>query len=233
MTEPPPASPASPQFAAPDRARPSGAGRCGRAWTVLLLTTLLALAADLGSKWLAFRTVAGVPVEVRREEVMAVAAADPRAVGSLIPPHPPVVVVPHLLEFTLVLNPGAVFGMGPGQRWFFIGFTAVALAFGFWMFAKWTRPRDHAAHVGIGLLIGGGLGNLYDRLVHGVVRDFLHPLPGVKWPFGLRPLGGNGEIWPYVSNVADAFLLIGIAILLVYLWRRERSERAAAATAGA
>lgn len=220
----PPPAPAPPQ--PPEPASSPCAGRSRRAWIILLITVLLSLVADLASKHFAFKHVAGMPVEVRRDEVMAIAATDPRAVGSLIPLHRPVVVVPHLLEFTLVLNPGAVFGMGPGQRWFFVCFTAAALAFGLWMFSRWTRAGDDAAHIGIGMLIGGGLGNLYDRLVYGVVRDFLHPLPGVHWPFGLRPLGGSGEIWPYVSNVADALLLVGIAILLIYLWRRERAERA-------
>ncbi len=214
---------------------PHGAGRGSapaersrRAWLVLLIATAASVGLDLGSKWLAFERVAGTPVHVTREDVTAISASDARNVGMLIPPHEPVVAIPGVLEFTLVLNPGAVFGMGPGQRWFFVGFTAIALGFGVWMFAKWTRARDHWAHAAIGMLLGGGLGNLYDRLAIGVVRDFLHPLPGLKWPFGLRPLGGNGEIWPYVSNVADALLLVGIVILLGYLYRREREERAAA-----
>jgi signal peptidase II len=121
-----------------------------------------------------------------------------------------------------VLTPGAVFGMGPGQRWFVIGFTLLALGFGMLMFAKWTTASDRFAHIAIGLLIGGGLGNLYDRLTLGCVRDFLHPLPGWKWPRGWT-LAGTNEVWPYVSNLADLFLLIGILMLLLHLWRRDRA----------
>jgi len=58
-----------------------------------------------------------------------------------------------------VLNPGAVFGIGPGQRGFFVGFTVLALVFA-WSCRQVddrARPIRHAA---IGLLIGGGLGNL-------------------------------------------------------------------------
>lgn len=190
-----------------------------RAWTVLLLALLGSLIADLGSKALAFRYVAGHPVSVSREEVLAV--ADPRLTNALIPPHPPVVVVPGVLDLTLVLNPGAVFGTGPGWRWFFVGFTVVAIAFAGLMFARWSGPNDRWVHAGIGMLVGGGLGNLYDRLMYACVRDFLHPLPGVKWPFGLR-LFGRDEVWPYVSNIADALLLVGIGILLVFLWRHDR-----------
>jgi signal peptidase II len=196
------------------------------AWITLLAVTLLSIAVDLVSKHLAFYYVADKPLVVERAHVMAVSSADPRMVNSLVPRHEPVVVIPDLLHFTLVLNPGAVFGIGPGQRWFFIAFTVVALAFGLLMFAKWTTARDRWAHAAIGLLIGGGLGNLYDRLVYGCVRDFIHPLPDWKWPGGFS-VRGNTAIWPYVSNVADLLLLIGIAILLVHLWRKDRSEAAA------
>jgi len=103
-----------------------------------------------------------------------------------------------------VLNPGAVFGIGPGQRGFFVGFTVLALVFGMVMFAKWTTAARPIRHAAIGLLIGGGLGNLYDR--PGLrVRARLHPsAPDVHV--------ASREIWPYVSNLADLFLLIGIVM---------------------
>jgi len=188
---------------------------------LLLIVTVLALVADLASKHLAFHYVLDQPFKLLRAEVMQRAAQDPRLINTLIPSHEPVVVIPEVLNFTLVLNPGAVFGIGPGQRWFFVAFTVVALGFGLMMFAKWTTSRDRAAHAAIGLLIGGGLGNLYDRLTYACVRDFIHPLPGWTWPGGFT-IRGTTVIWPYVSNVADALLLVGIAILLVYLWRKDR-----------
>lgn len=193
----------------------------------MLIAMIAAIAVDLASKNWAFRTIADEPVIVEREAVLAISREDPRLVNTLIPRHDPMVVIPRLLEFTLVLNPGAVFGVGPGKRFFFVGFTLLALAFGLGMFAAWTTPRDRSAHIAIGLLLGGGLGNLYDRLVFGCVRDFLHPLPGWMWPGGWKPFGGTGEIWPYVSNVADLLLLIGIVTLMAYLWKRDRSERPA------
>ncbi len=200
------------------------------AWIILLVTVALALVADLASKSMAFASVAGDPVTISRAEVLN-PERDPRLINELIPPHPPMTVVPRLLEFTLVLNPGAVFGIGPGQRFFFIGFTGVALAFGLWIFSTWTTPRDRLAHAAIGLVLAGGIGNLYDRTVFGCVRDFIHPLPGLLWPGGWKPLGGNGEVWPYVSNVADLELLIGIGVLLVFLWRRDSAKAAKASEA--
>ena len=75
------------------------------------------------------------------------------------------------------------------------------------------------------LIIAGGIGNLYDRIRFACVRDFIHPLPHVKLPFGLTWPSGDPHLWPYVSNVADALLLIGIGLLLFRLWRND-SQRA-------
>jgi signal peptidase II len=204
--------------------RPAGADRPARAsvsaWVVLALVGLVGLAVDLATKSLAFERVAGVPVVIEREQVLSLMADDPRSIGRLIPPHDPVQALPGLLEFTLVLNPGAVFGMGPGQRWFFKLFTLVAIGFSLWMFWAWMRRSDRLAQAAIGLLLAGGLGNFYDRWTFGCVRDFLHPLPGWQWPGGLAPFGSR-EVWPYVSNVADAWLIVGIAVLFVFLWRHD------------
>lgn len=189
------------------------AWRSGGAWAVMLAVLALGLATDLGSKWAAFRYMSDRPVVVERENVLS---SDD--LSWLLPQPPPrVTIVPKALDLTLVLNRGAVFGMGAGRRWFFIAFTAGAIVFALWMFGAWTTTRSRMAHVAIGLLLAGGLGNLYDRLVYACVRDFLHPLPGVKWP-------GGADVWPYVSNIADLWLLVGIGILMGYLWKGGKRE---------
>lgn len=200
----------------------TGAGRSAwhspRAWAVLLVATALLLAIDLVSKDIAFRRIAGAPVTVLRADVLA---GGP--LYRLIPPHEPVVVIPRVLEFTLVLNPGAVFGLGAGQRVMFIVFTVGAFGFALWMFRAWTGPRDHIAHLGLALLLSGGLGNLYDRILLGCVRDFIHPLPRVVLPFNWSYPWSSGaaarEVWPYVSNLADLFLIFGIVLLVAHTWR--------------
>lgn len=193
--------------------------RTPAAWATLLGIAALGLTLDLATKWLAFRTIAGQPVVIEREQVLRVSAAG-RSLQSLVPHHEPVIVIPGVLNLTLVLNPGAVFGIGAGHRWFFITFTLAALGVALWMFAAWTRPHQRWAHAALGLLIAGGLGNLYDRLRFACVRDFLHPLPDLRFPFGWRmPLTGEDNVWPYVSNLADLLLLIGIGMLMWFLWR--------------
>ncbi len=188
---------------------PALAMRSRRAWIVFLVAIVLSLAVDLVTKYLAFEHLAEQPVHISREEVL-----ESRDLGMLLPrPAPRVVVIPGLLDLTLVLNPGAVFGLGAGQRWFFIIFTIVAVGAVTWIFCRGTGPRDTLGHIAAGLVIGSGLGNLYDRVKYACVRDFLHPLPQARWP-------GGKPIWPYVSNVADALLLVGIVGLLLFSWRR-------------
>ncbi|MEM9167121.1 MAG: signal peptidase II [Planctomycetota bacterium] len=187
------------------------AWRSPRAWVLLIGVLVVGLVLDLVTKYAAFRHVADVPVTVNRDEVMQTSN-----LATLIPRHEPVTVIPSLLEWTLVLNPGAVFGIGAGKRWLFVGFTAAALVLGLSMFALWTRRRHTLAHASLGLLLAGGLGNLYDRLVYACVRDFIHPLPGVRI--------GSWEVWPYVSNVADALLIIGIIGLMIHLWRADPDD---------
>lgn len=197
------------------------AWRSRGAWITLLLIATIGLTADLLSKYVAFERVAGTPVTVVKSEVEAAVRAGGASVAALIPPHEDVRVIPGVLSFKLVLNTGAVFGAGQGKRWLFVVFTGVAFAFALWLFALRTEARDRVAHVAIALVLSGGLGNLYDRLRYACVRDFIHPLPGWRLPFGLRWPGGSDELWPYVSNVADKLLLLGIAVLLVVLWRED------------
>lgn len=196
--------------------------RSPRAWATLLGVAVLGAASDLYTKALAFAHIAADPVRVDRQIVLAHPPDQINA--AIIPPHQPVGVIPYVLEFRLVLNPGAVFGVGPGKRWFFVTFTVLAVCAALWMFARWTTAKDRWSHAALGLVLAGGLGNLYDRLVHGCVRDFLHPLPGVHLPFGIAWPSGDTEVWPWVSNIADAWLLIGIGILMVRAWRSGPDE---------
>ena len=210
------------------RATERSAAKSPGAWALFLAVTAIGLFVDLWTKYLAFGRLAPDPVRIDREAVIELTRSD-RSLAALIPDHTPTVVVPHLLEFTLVLNRGAVFGLGAGQRWVFVVFTVVAVGIGLWAFARWTTARDRLVHVLIALVLAGGLGNLYDRLKYASVRDFLHPLPGVKYPFGISTPWSGRDIWPYVSNVADAFLLIGIIGLMFTLMKSDKPRKNAAA----
>ncbi|MEE3001664.1 MAG: signal peptidase II [Planctomycetota bacterium] len=202
----------------PSKDRP--AWRSGRAWLVLLLVMVFGLALDLGTKSWSFHSVADHPVVIDRTALINNANYQP------IPPHESVVLVPgRILNLHLVLNSGAVFGIGAEKRGFFIGFTLVALGVCFWIFTRWMSERSTMAHVGLGLVLAGALGNLWDRLIFGRVRDFLHLFPDRHLPFNWSWPGGNPELFPWVFNCADVMLLTGMGLLLIHLHMSDRRKK--------
>lgn len=202
------------------RTTPQPAYRSPLAWVLLLGVLIVGLALDISTKYWSFAAVADSPVELNREQLLADRSYNP------IPYHDGVRVLPgRLLDFRLVINRGAVFGLGADQRAFFIVFTLTALVVGLVVFSKFTTSRSHLAHVALGLVIAGGVGNLYDRIVYGVVRDFLHMLPGWQLPFGWRWPGNNPEIFPWIFNIADVMLLTGMALLMIHINLSDRRKQ--------
>lgn len=199
------------------------AWRSPRAWIIMLLVVGLGLAADLISKDWAFETVAGDPVVLDYEDVVSGKAQVPYHNGVRA-------LSPDLLDFRLVLNRGAVFGIGQGQRFAFVAFTLVAIGVAVVVFGWWTRSKAVMAHVAIGLILAGGLGNLYDRLMIGAVRDFLNMLPRRDLPFGISWPQGGTNIFPWVFNIADVELLAGMSLLLIYVHLSDRKARLASKT---
>jgi signal peptidase II len=190
------------------------------AWSTLVLICLLGVGLDLWSKHWAFQNIADQPVHLDREEILA----DP----DWTPPyHEGVEVLPYgLLDLDLVMNHGAVFGIGQQSRQVFVVFTIIAVIVATLIFAFWTHVRSHWVHVGIALILAGGIGNLYDRLAYGAVRDFLHLAPGWHLPFEWRWPNGSAEIFPWVFNGADVLLLTGMAILILRSGRSNGSSKA-------
>lgn len=179
---------------------------------------IVGFALDLSSKRMAFDNVANQQVILEREQLIS----NPN--WSPIPPHEAVVVIPNnLLNFRLVLNDGAVFGIASQQRMFFIIFTFLALGFAGWIFAQHTSSKNTMAHIAIGLVLGGGLGNLYDRIFVGRVRDFMHMFPDRHLPFGWSWPGSNSELFPWIFNTGDVLLLTGMGLLMIFFWRQPKS----------
>ncbi len=196
--------------------------RSPTAWATLVAVLALGLTIDLSAKAWTFQNVAGVPVELDRQAIID----DPHS--NPIPHHAGRHLLgAGLLDLQLVINRGAVFGVGNNQRVFFIAFTLAALAAGILVFARWTAQSHHLAHVAVGLILAGGIGNLYDRIHFAVVRDFLHMLPGYKLPFGWSWPGGSHEMFPWVFNTADVMLLVGMGSLMLHINRVEKRRKLA------
>ena len=116
-------------------------------------------------------------------------------------------IIPGLFHLTLVLNPGVAFGLLGGVGWP-ITVIALALIVGL-LLTTWRQEQPVAARpawvtpLALGLIVGGAVGNLIDRLRVGRVIDFL-----------------DFRVWP-VFNVADSAITVG-AVMLALAWWRSR-----------
>ncbi len=128
----------------------------------------------------------------------------------------PVEILP-VLDFTLLHNRGAAFSFlssaGGWQRWVF---TIIALAVSI-VLVVWTlqlKPHERWLSVTLPLILGGALGNLYDRLTLGYVVDFVH----FHW---------QGRYFP-AFNIADAAITVGAIMMIIdALWLQPRRNAAA------
>jgi lipoprotein signal peptidase len=81
------------------------------------------------------------------------------------------------------------------------------------------------------MLLAGVLGNMYDRTLLGYVRDMIHALPGIYWPdFIARYLPtdlATQSVFPWVFNVADSLLCVGVFLMIVYSFLQRPVEPAA------
>ncbi len=170
-------------------------------WIIFALLTLVGLAVDLGTKSWIF--------------------------GRLGMPHesPPMSIIGKSLTLQTSLNEGALFGLGHG---FGFGFAVISmLAIGgilYWLFYA-GAAQDRLLNFALGLITGGILGNLYDRL----------GLPGLTWH---RPMALGEELlheigdpvyavrdwihyqnrwfdWP-IFNIADSLLVVGVGLLIYH-----------------
>ena len=136
---------------------------------------------------------------------------------TLIAPYrPPREIVGDALRLTLVYNPGAAFGLhvGPWSRWIFLILTVIALVVLGRLYRE-TTPGDRLRALALGLVCGGALGNLINRIWSraGVV-DFID-------------MGVGDARWP-TFNAADIGVSVGAFLLAWVLWRED--QRAAGKT---
>jgi signal peptidase II len=123
-------------------------------------------------------------------------------------------IVPGYLDLTFVLNPGAAFSLlatlPEGIRNPFFILISVAAAILITVYRTCYLRRHPLASVSLGLILGGAVGNLIDRVRYGVVVDFVDVhVQQYHWP---------------VFNVADSAISVGVTLLLIEMlleWRRD------------
>lgn len=120
-------------------------------------------------------------------------------------------VIPYVIGFAYAENRGAAWGMLADRRWIFILTSTLAIV-GVLVYMLYKRPKDKLLVTSLSLIVGGGIGNMIDRIAYGYVVDFLefryNDIPFVK------SLGIPG--FP-IFNVADSCVCVGAALLMIYL----------------
>jgi signal peptidase II len=161
---------------------------------------ILAAERSLGAgraQWIALLAVAGAAFVADQMTKQVVARA--LAVGETAD-----LVGPFSLHH--VQNSGIAFGLFASRTTIVIAVTAVAVGWMLWFFAR-TGRRHPVLPVALGLVLGGSLANLIDRVRLGHVTDFL-----------------DLEAWP-AFNLADTFIVVGVAILFGALVLADRPRR--------
>ncbi|HEX9925995.1 MAG TPA: signal peptidase II [Anaerolineae bacterium] len=108
----------------------------------------------------------------------------------------------RIFRFTHITNTGAAFGMFPQLGSAFM-IVAIIVILGIVAFYHQLPTENLWVRISLGLQLGGAMGNLLDRLVHGHVVDFI-----------------DIGFWP-IFNLADLSIVVGVSILSYHLWQEE------------
>jgi signal peptidase II len=138
-------------------------------------------------------------------------------IKSHFSPWDSLAVIPGFFNIVHTENPGIAFGLladasGPWRDVLLIGFSLAVLLV---ISAVLVRPdpagnQGPLLRAGLGLVLGGASGNLYDRLVHKTVTDFVE----VHW----------GPYYFPAFNVADSAITVGACLLLLDMWRSREQK---------
>lgn len=112
-------------------------------------------------------------------------------------------VIPGVLNVTYVQNTGAAFGILGQQRWIFIVVSAIMIVL-LTLFLARAKGYHKLVYISAALILGGGVGNMVDRLSLGYVIDYID--------FCAFP-----SLWRWVFNAADTAVCVGAGLFIVYL----------------
>ncbi len=118
----------------------------------------------------------------------------------------PLVVIPHVLDFTLVRNSGVAFGLFSGFAPLLFTLITGSLVFLFMIANRAHHEASLSNRWALSLILGGAIGNWIDRLRFAAVIDFI-----------------DFRVWP-VFNIADSAITIGVCIFALNLFRPEKKK---------
>jgi len=111
------------------------------------------------------------------------------------------VLIKGVLNFTYVENRGMAFGLLSDHRWVFMVFSVIGILLVgayLWFYVKSTLGR-----IALSLIIGGGIGNMIDRVAYGFVVDFIDFCAF--------------DFWKWVFNIADSAVCVGAGLFILFL----------------
>ncbi|NLS85860.1 MAG: signal peptidase II [Ruminococcaceae bacterium] len=108
--------------------------------------------------------------------------------------------IPGVMQLQFILNDGMAFSMLSGNRWFLVTVTGIALV-ALLIYLLFRRPKNKLEYFAWLLILSGGIGTLIDRIFSGYVVDFF-AVQFVQFA---------------VFNVADCYVTIGAAMLIIWL----------------
>ena len=127
-----------------------------------------------------------------------------------------IVIIPDYFSWTLAYNTGAAFSFladaGGWQRWFF-AVVALVVSGVLLVWMKGLKPHETWVAVALALILGGALGNLFDRVAYGHVIDFILVHWQSRWYFP-------------AFNLADSAITLGAIMLVLDMFRSKPSEEA-------
>ncbi len=124
-------------------------------------------------------------------------------------------IIENIFHFTYVENRGAAFGMLADHRWVFMILSVVGIA-AIFVYLTVTKPKSWWMRLALCFIVGGGVGNMIDRIARGYVIDFID----------------CRFINFYVFNVADSFVCVGCAMFIIAVIIDEVRERKMKKSAG-
>ena len=115
-------------------------------------------------------------------------------------------IIQNFFHLTYIKNPGAAFGMLAYRTQFFVVISLVVVGIIAYYYRK--VPREWVLlRIALAMQAGGAIGNMVDRIRYGKVVDFL-----------------DFRVWSYIFNLADSAIVVGAAVLALYLVRNEKRE---------
>ena len=125
-------------------------------------------------------------------------------ISNLMDVYDSIIIIKDFFYITYVRNTGAAWSIFSNNTWLVILFSLIIIMF-ICIYIYKNKPRTRFESFGYSMILGGALGNLFDRIIYGYVIDF----------FDFYIFGYDYPIF----NVADIFIVIGVLLLVICVWR--------------